>query len=259
MDKKLSGFNDYGMWKLLAWSGPIFLALFFFLWGVLAKNFPPVSPDWDAARIYQHYLENGMAIKIGMSICIVAGAFYMSFGTAVSALIRRVDGEASLLANLEMCGATITCCPIIVACGMWLAAALEAPILTPEIVHLLHHMGWMIIDLAYMVTTMQIFAASTAFLRDKRPQKLVPAWVSWWGYVTCISFFPVSLIPFFKTGPFAWNGLFNFWVAFPTWYIWLLTLSFYVIKGVERIRQEDMGIVPAPAKGATVAGVATAR
>ena len=76
-----------------------------------------------------------------------------------------------------------------------LTASLEAPTLQPEIVHMLYWLGWMIIDLAYMVTTFQIFAVSIVFLRDTREKPLVPAWVNWWGFVTCAAFFPVSLIP----------------------------------------------------------------
>ena len=35
--------TDYGMWRLFAWCGPIFMATFFFMWGVLAGNLPPVG------------------------------------------------------------------------------------------------------------------------------------------------------------------------------------------------------------------------
>jgi len=231
--------TDYRMWRLLAWCGPIFMTIFFFLWGVLAKNLPPAGADLDAAQITAHYLGNRMDIIIGMSVCMVGGAFYMPWGCAVSRVMRRIEGPDGLLANLEMMGATITCAPIIVACGIWLTASLEAPQLPQNIVHLLYTLGWMIIDLAYMVTTFQIFAVGVVFLRDKRERPLMPAWVCWWGFVTCAAFFPVSLIPFFKTGPFAFHGMFNFWIAFFTWYIWVSAVSWYVIKAIRRLEQED--------------------
>jgi hypothetical protein len=116
----------------------------------------------------------------------------------------------------------------------------------------MYYLGWMVIDLAYMVTSWQIIAASIVFLRDKREKKLVPAWVSWWGYVTVASFFPVSLIPFFKTGPWAFQGLFNFWIAFPTWYIWIVSMSIYIIKAVNRIQVEDGAAVKDEARSGSV-------
>jgi hypothetical protein len=166
--------------------------------------------------------------------------------------MRRIEGPEGMLAQLEMMGATITCAPIIIACGVWLAAAIEAPQLSKEIVHLLYWLGWMIIDLAYMVTTFQIFAVSMVFLRDRREKPLVPAWLCWWGFVTCAAFFPVSLVPFCKTGPFAFHGMFNFWIAFFTWYIWVSGVSTYVIKAVTRLQQEDGQLeLRAPAQAAT--------
>ena len=231
--------HDYGMWKMLAWCGPIFMGAFFVFWGVLAKNMPPAGEDLTPLQITAHYLENAMALRVGMSICMVASAFYMAWGCAVSKVMRRIEGNDGILSNLEMMGATITVAFPIVACGIWLTAAMEIAILPPEIIHMLYFMGWMIIDLAYMVTTFQIFAAAVVFLRDRRAKPLVPTWVNWWGFFTCVVFFPVSLIPFFKTGPFAFHGLINFWVAFFAWYVWVFAMSFYVIRAVGRLKEED--------------------
>ncbi|MGQ0698769.1 MAG: hypothetical protein ACT4PZ_11075 [Panacagrimonas sp.] len=49
----------------------------------------------------------------------------------------------------------------------------------------------------------------------------------------------MSLIPFFMDGPFAFHGMFNFWIAFPTWYIWIVSMSIFIIKAVNRIEIED--------------------
>ena len=235
--------TDYGMWKLLAWCGPIFMAVFFYFWGILCHNMPPIGADVTPAQIAAHYLENNLALRVGMSVCMVGAAFYMAWGCAVARVMRRIEGPDGLLSSLEMMGATITVCPLLIACGIWLTAAMEASILTPELIHTLYYMGWMIIDLAYMVTTFQIFAICVVFLRDTRAEPLMPAWVCWWGFFTCATFFPVSLIPFFKTGPFAFQGVFNFWVAFFAWYAWVFATSFYVIRAVGRVEQEDKEIV----------------
>ncbi|GAB3369282.1 hypothetical protein NCG89_08420 [Spongiibacter taiwanensis] len=232
--------RQYAMWKLMAWSGPIFFIGFFVMWGLLARNFPPMAASTSAEGMWEHYKNLQMEILIGMSVCIVLGSCYMTFGAAVSRVMRRIeDGEEGMLSNIEMLGSTITCCPIIVACGLWLTGGLLVDSLAPETIQMLYMGAWMIIDLAYMVTSWQIIACSVCFMRDKREKKLVPNYVSWWGFVTVASFFPVSLIPFFKTGPFAFHGLFNFWVAFPTWYIWIVLMSIYVIKAVYRLEAEE--------------------
>jgi len=230
---------DYSTWKLLAWTGPIFFIGFFCMWGLLADNFPPMAANTSPQDMWQHYKDLRIPIMVGMSVCMVLGSCYMTFGAAVSRVMRRIEGPEGMLSNLEMMGATITYCPIVVACGIWLVTAMQIDVLSPDMVQTAYYVAWMIIDLAYMVTSWQIIAAAVVFLRDKREKKLVPSWVSWWGFVTVASFFPVSLIPFFKTGPFAFNGLFNFWVASPTWYVWIVSMSFFIIKAVRRIEIED--------------------
>ena len=236
--------TDYFTWKLLAWTGPVFFIGFFFMWGVLADNFPPMAASTSAQDMWQHYKTLQTEITIGMSVCIVLGSCYMTFGAAVSRVMRRIEGQEGMLANLEMMGATITYCPILVACGIWLTTAMQIDVISPDMAQTAYFLGWMIIDLAYMVTSWQIIAAAIVFLRDKREKKLVPAWVSWWGFVTVASFFPVSLIPFFKTGPFAFHGMFNFWIAFPTWYVWIVSMSIFIIKAVGRIEIEDGAAQP---------------
>ncbi|WP_028935694.1 hypothetical protein [Pseudonocardia spinosispora] len=230
---------DYRTWKMLAWCGPIFMGTFVVFWGILAGNIPPFSPAASAVEVKEHYLQNSTSIMIGMSVCLTVTSFYMAWGCAISQVMRRVHTGDSHLASIEMMGATITAAPIMTACAIWLTAAHEVQALSPEIMHMLYWFGWLLIDLAYMVTSFQIAAISIVFMRDKREKPLVPAWVSWWGWVTFASFFPVSLIPFVTTGPFAFNGSFNFWIAFFTWFIWCPSLSFYIIKAIPRLKAED--------------------
>ena len=123
--------------------------------------------------------------------------------------------------------------------AIWLTAAHEVNNLSPGIMHMLYWMGWLLFDLAYFVTSLQIAACRIVFMRDKREKKLVPSAVSWWGWVTFASFFAVSAIPFVTTGPLAFNGVISFWIAFFTWFFWIPSLSYFVIKAIDRVQAEE--------------------
>jgi hypothetical protein len=163
----------------------------------------------------------------------------MSWSVAIARVMERVEGAGGVLSKLEMMGGTITCAPIMVSMAIWLTAAHEVQYLTPASMHMLYWMGWLLFDLAYFVTSLQIAAISIVFMRDKREKKLVPDAVSWWGWVTFASFFLVSAVPFVTTGPLAFNGLLSFWVGFFTWFIWIPSLSFFLIKAISRLQAED--------------------
>lgn len=237
---RVAGFSvDYRSWKMLAWCGPIFLGAFFFLWGVLAGNIPPFPPSASALEVKAHFTDHSLAIMIGMSVCLTLTACYMAWGAAVSHVMNRIEGPNGILSKIELMGATITCAPIMTACAFWLTAAHEATALSPEVLHMLYWMGWLLIDLAYLVTSFQIAASSIVFMRDKREKPLVPSYVCWWGWVTVASFFVVNAIPFVTTGPLAFNGVISFWIAFFTWFFWIPGLSYYVIKAVDRLKAEE--------------------
>ncbi|MBO0864158.1 MAG: hypothetical protein J2P16_03700 [Mycobacterium sp.] len=231
--------TDYTSWKILACCGVIFMATFVFLWGLLARNIPPFSPNANPDMVKAHYAELRLPILIGMSVCLTVTSFYMAWSVAIARVMERIEGPGGLFSKLEMMGGTITCAPIMTACAMWLTAAHEVHYLDPGILHMLYWMAWLLIDLAYFVTSFQIAAISIVFARDKREKKLVPDWVIWWGWITFASFFVVSAIPFVTTGPLAFNGVISFWIAFFTWFIWCPSLSYYIFKAVDRLKAED--------------------
>jgi hypothetical protein len=223
----------------MAWAGPAFMAFFVVGWGILAGNIPPVGPDVSPEGLQAWFTDNSTPIAIGTSACLTATSLYFVWACAISQVMRRIEGKGGLLSSLEQLGGVITCAPITVAMGLFLTCSREAAFVDAATIHMLYHLGWFIMDLAYMVTSWQIAAISIVFMRDRREKQLVPNYVSWWGWVTFASFFPVSLIPFVFNGPFAWNGSFNFWIAFFTWFIWCPMLSTFVIKAIGRIKAED--------------------
>ena len=231
--------TDYKTWKILAWTGPVFLFAVFVLWGFVARNMPPFPPSATPDEVKAHFQEFRLPLLIALSICITMTAFYMSFSVAVARVMERIEGPGGLLSKLEMMGGTITCAPVMVTLAIWLTAAHEVQYLDASIMHMLYWMGWLLFDLAYFVTSLQIAAVSIVFMRDKREKKLVPNAVSWWGWVTFASFFAVSAIPFVTTGPLAFNGVISFWIAFFTWFFWIPSLSYFIIKAIPRLQAED--------------------
>src|SRR3984893_8396471 len=191
--------TDYRSWKILAWTGPVFLFAVFVLWGILADNMPPFPASATPVEVKAHFMDLRPRLLIALSICLTMTALYMSFSVAVARVMERIEGPGGILSKLEMMGGTITCAPVMVTLAIWLTAAHEVNNLTPGIMHMLYWMGWLLFDVDYFVTSLQIAAISIVFMRDRREKKLVGQFVIWWGWVTFASFFAVSAIPFVTT------------------------------------------------------------
>src|SRR5205823_13785360 len=89
-------------------------------------------------------------------------------------------------------------------------------------------------NLTCMVTGVEMLAIGIYALTDKSKSPVWPRWAGWLAIGGALSFVPESVIPYVTTGPFAVNGAWNFWVAFPWWLIWFGVFTFYMMRYVRR-------------------------
>jgi hypothetical protein len=73
-------------------------------------------------------------------------------------------------------------------------------------------MSWIMLVMPWIPFMAQYFAFAFAILSDPRPQPVFPRWLAYFNIWAEVMFTPAIILPFFKTGPFAWNGLFVFWI-----------------------------------------------
>ena len=228
--------QEYGLWRLCLWSGPLFMAVFIVFWGVMGHNIPPWSGDLPAATIAGWFRAEASTIRLGMVIAMTAAPLYCVWGLGIGRVMTRVVGKDSLLVDIQVWGAGLTVIPLLVATSFWLAGAYRPDALPDATLQLLYDMAWLLIDLAYFTTSIQLFAAGAGFLRDRRARPLVPRWFAIWvGFM----FIAECLMPMFKTGPFARDGVLNFWIEFMIWFVWCPTLSFMLLGAVRRLAAED--------------------
>ena len=50
-------------------------------------------------------------------------------------------------------------------------------------------------------------------------------------------------MPFFKSGLFARQGWLNFWVEFLVWFLYILVITYYVLKAIPRLEQERTALL----------------
>ena len=235
--------KEFNIWRLCLWAGPVFMAIFIVFWGVMGHNIPPWNADLPAATIANWFRTDANVIRTGMVIAMTAAPLYLVWGVGIGRLMTRVVAKDSVLVELQVWGAGLTVIPVLVSTSFWLAGAYRPDALPDNILQLLYDMSWLLIDLGYFTTSVQLFAAGAAFLKDQRVTPLVPKWLAWYGIWVGFMFIAECLMPFFKTGPFARDGILNFWLEFSIWFVWCPTLTLYLLKAVRRVEQEEAGVV----------------
>ena len=172
---------------------------------LLGNNFPPIQPDVPASEVADYFRTNANSIKLGMVIAMSFAPAYGVWGYALAKVTEHIVEKDSILVQLSRVGAAWTTLAILVATSFWLTAAFRPDALPDGMIQLLYDMAWLLIDLAYTVTTVQMFALGTAYLSDKRAVPLIPKWLAWYGIWVGFMFIAECVMPFLRAALSAWR------------------------------------------------------
>lgn len=219
--------------------GPAFLVTFVLFWGVIGHNIPNPSPALSAVQLAARYSQHLGQIRLGFIVALITVVFYMPWTSYISARMQQIEGPYPTLANLQLIGGALTVMVVSFSCCFWAIAAFR-PQRDPALIQLLTDTGWLVIDLQYACTTLQMVAMALAILADRKNKAtpLMPNWACFLTIFCGVSFFPASLTGVLKTGPFAWNGVMSYYFPYACWLGWAAIASTYFIKDVRRRTRE---------------------
>ena len=73
---------------------------------------------------------------------------------------------------------------------------------------------------------------AAAILGDRSARPFFPRWVGFFNIWAGIIYSPAALTIYFKSGVFSWNGLICFWLVVVVFFIWIVTMSALVLRGI---------------------------
>lgn len=224
-----------------AWCGPAFLLIYF---GglVIAKQFPALSPSMSAEQLAHFYQSDTNLIRTGLVIAFLGTAFYLPFSAVISSQIRRMEGSAPVLAYAQLIGGAGGLVNFLIPMMILILAAFR-PYRSPEITQTLHDLAWLIMVILLTSNCVQYFAIARAVIKDHEhsAEPIFPRWIIYLNYITGLSFFIDVLLAFYKSGPFAWNGLLCLYVPAVIWTMWLFAMAYVLTKAIRRQAQLERG------------------
>ncbi|MGK2912946.1 MAG: hypothetical protein ACSLE5_00555 [Porticoccaceae bacterium] len=204
---------------LCAWGGPAFVVVFTVgLWFV-AHYLPPPSPTAGAQEIAALYRENTSQIRLGMFLMMACSALIAPFVAAIAVQMKRMETGTPVLTYAQLSSGTVGILFFILPAMIWTTAAFR-PERDAELILLLNDLGWILFLMPFTSFVVQNIAIGTAILANKSEQQPFPRWTGYFNFWVAVLFVPGGLLTFFKTGPFAWNGLFVFWVPLVVFFLW---------------------------------------
>jgi hypothetical protein len=243
---------DSTVMRGLVWTGPaLVVGMVIAMWPLL-HMLPPPSPSLSANDIMHRFADDNTKVRIGCLLMIICWCLYPVWGVVVALFIRRMERRYPILtyASIALVGGGAV---IFIMIPMtWAVCSFRVDTLSPETIQIMNDWVWFNFLYTWPPFSLWMVIIAVAILRDHNDPPIFPRWVGYYNILCAIGLFPAGMIAFFKTGPFAYNGLMAFWVVFSDFFGWMMIMSwvlFRAIRNEERLlaatAQEERTPVPA--------------
>ncbi|MCY1287486.1 hypothetical protein D9M70_364810 [compost metagenome] len=211
---------------------------------LLAGWVPPPDPAMSAADTALMYQEGGNRIRFAALMIMMGGAMFWPFSVAISNQLKRIEGPVfHPLADVQLALATGTVVAILMPGLLWMVASFR-PERAPEVVQVIHDLSWMTFIGAVPPALLQVLVIGLCVLMRREAQPVLPRWFGFFNLWVATGFTGGEMVVFFKSGPFAWNGLFAFWMAAVAFFGWILVTWWVIAKSIRQQANAEEGVQP---------------
>jgi hypothetical protein len=225
------------VWSTVLGFALIFLAL------VVATWFPLPAAHHSAAYIGRFYRDHADGIRLG-AVLLTGGAALLAPLAAVTAVhLRRIEGEFSPLAYLELGMGSASPLAVSITSFFWWTAAFR-PYRDPVVTQSWNDAGWLCLTAVVFLVILQLIAIATAIFTDRGERPLFPRWLAYLSLWTAALLLPSVLCLWFKRGPFAWNGIASLYLAFAVVGAWFVAM---IVNLLRVIGEQEAALARAPA------------
>jgi len=227
--------------QILLWGSLVLLAIYVFAWAFLIGTLPIPPANATTAEIAAFFTEHKERIKWGGVVTSWCAGYGIPFSFVLGMQMARVERGVPFWSILQMMAGTLQAMFMILPMIFW-ATASYTPERAPDVTAVLHQLSCLM-----MITTDQVYIFQFipfAILCLMRKTEGYTAFPRWLGFFTiwCMVSFQCGTIAFVpKTGPFAWNGLFTFWIPYSVWGLWLIIVCPRLFRSIrmQRIAPEE--------------------
>jgi hypothetical protein len=206
-----------------AWAGIYLIVLVVGGWLLMTRFLPPMPANDTAEQIAAHYQKHTDVIRAGLVIGFCGWAGWGALTAVIAVQMNRMHPKRPVLAMIQL----------VSGAGGWfflsaatiiLIVASFRPDRTPEITQTLHDLGWIMLFITVPIFSFQSLVIGVATLKRDVAKQVYPRWFGFLNIWVTILFVPALFLPFFKTGPFSWQGAAVYWLAFVVFFAWIIAM-----------------------------------
>jgi hypothetical protein len=218
---------------MTAWSGPLFVVLFFIGLVAFMDFVPPPSPANSAEVTAALYRDHLVSMRIGIVICSLAVAMMASWGASIAVRCRRTEQNFPAFSYTQLACIGVGTMVAVFCFLFWAVAAFRPDDVSPEITRTLNDIGWYLFLFDVSPFMLWMVVVGLAILMNRSGRRLFPRWAGFFCMWVALGEAPAVLILFFKRGPFAYDGLVGFWIPTVAFFAWVIVMTWLVVKDVD--------------------------
>jgi hypothetical protein len=218
--------------RLCVWCGPIMIAIWASAFIFLCRFIPPPNPANTAEQVVAQFSQHTNLIRLGLVISVFACALLVPFCAAIAAQMRRMEGVRSVLAQAQLVSGGLLCVEFLLPFAIWQTALYRIDEWDPQIVQMLNDMSWLMFLGIISSACCQVASIGVTILLDKSPKPVFPRWAGYYNIWVSMMWVPAGVIPFFKDGPLAWNGVFAWWIPLCVYFSWFVVMVVLLLRAI---------------------------
>ncbi|UCV23682.1 hypothetical protein [Ferribacterium limneticum] len=225
---------DPFLMRVCLWTGLALVAMTAVGFGCFMGYVPPPAAAMSADDLLLYVREHKTSILIGAALCTFFWSFWVTWAAPLIIYIRRMERAPLLtfasIANVGGGAAVITTIAV-----SWTVMAYRVE--DAAIVQAFNDLGFFLFLYTWPPFAIWMFIIAIAILRDINPEQTFPRWVAFYNLWAGVLMAPASFMGFFKTGPFAYDGLLAFWLVAVDFFLWMVVMSIVMFRVVARDEQ----------------------
>ncbi|HSV38895.1 MAG TPA: hypothetical protein VLI04_09060 [Nocardioidaceae bacterium] len=214
--------------NLCALGGPAALLVTCVGWLVAGILPLPPGPSDSSEQVLSFFVDDSSRVLLGFVLSSIGVALIAPQFAVISMHMRRMEGGFPALAYAQLIVGAVTVCINLFPQLIWAVAAFRGDRAASEVV-LLNDLAWLLLFTGITPFIIQNVAIAVCTLRA-RDRAVWPRWVAYLNLWVAAAFLPDPLAFFFKTGPFAWNGVLVFWLALSAYGVFLVVMAVVMVR-----------------------------
>lgn len=211
--------------------------------GLLMGFIPPPSPALTPEELAQIFIDRKFGIRVGSLIQCICYTFYGTWGIAIIMMMRRMERGLPVLTYASIANVGGGYVFFLLMPITWAMLAFRPETMDPNFLQIMNDWVWFIFILSWPPFAIFMIFIAIAIFCDHNSPTIFPRWVAYFNIWCAILIMPAALIEFFKTGPFAYDGIISFWFIYIVFFGSMMVMSVITMRAAATVnRRPAVGV-----------------